>query len=96
MVDPAVPARDESYLDSYHNASTRDANFRLRPPTPHGLPISKWNLRYDGESASLTSFLVRVEELRIPRGFSKADLFNSAVEIFQGDAPSGSEHRDHQ
>lgn len=50
------------------------------------IPVSKWNLHYDGESSSLTSFLTRVEELRIARGFSKEQLFQAAVEIFTGDA----------
>lgn len=85
---PAVPETFNQYQSTTlprltcAQSSTSDGRYSSKP----SIPVSKWNLHYDGESASLTSFLIRVEELRISRGFSKQQLLQSAVEIFSGDA----------
>lgn len=47
--------------------------------------VSRWKLQFDGES-SVTSFLERVEELRISRNVSHDQLLRSAVELFTKDA----------
>lgn len=47
--------------------------------------ISRWKLQFDGES-SVTSFLERVEELRISRNVSHEQLLRSAVELFTKEA----------
>lgn len=49
-------------------------------------PISKWNLKFDGESSSVSAFLQKVEELRCSRGVSKQQLLQAAIEIFTGNA----------
>lgn len=48
-------------------------------------PISKWNLTFDGNK-SVTDFLDRVNELCESRHVSRQQLFQSAVELFVGDA----------
>lgn len=47
--------------------------------------VSRWRLQFDGES-SVTSFLERVEELRISRNVSHEQLLRSAVELFTKEA----------
>lgn len=53
--------------------------------TVNNLAINKWNLKFDGESG-LSSFLERVDELRVARGVSEDQLFTAAVELFSGNA----------
>lgn len=48
-------------------------------------PVSKWNLTFDG-SRSVTDFLDRVQELCESRHVPRQQLFQSAVELFTGDA----------
>lgn len=45
--------------------------------------VYKWQIYYDG-AAGLSSFLERVEEIRVARGVSKSSLFNSSVDLFKG------------
>lgn len=47
--------------------------------------VSRWNLKYNGQS-SVNDFLERVEELRRSRGISKEQLLRSCPELFAGDA----------
>ncbi|XP_063922677.1 uncharacterized protein LOC135137071 [Zophobas morio] len=56
--------------------------------TVKSMPVYKWGIVYDGRSTqeSVSSFLQRIEELRIARGTSKEELFRSAVDLFQGQA----------
>ena len=49
------------------------------------VPLYKWNIYFDGNN-SVTSFLERVEELRESRRIPKSQIFQSAVELFKGDA----------
>lgn len=49
------------------------------------LAINKWGVQFNGESG-LSSFLERIEELRVARGVSKEQLFTAAVELFVGNA----------
>lgn len=50
-------------------------------------PVYKWNLKFSGDSKiSVNHFLERVEELRIARGVSEAELFASAIDLFDGKA----------
>ena len=48
-------------------------------------PLYKWNVSFDG-TGSVTSFLERLEELRESRQVSKDQMFQSAVDLFKGDA----------
>lgn len=48
----------------------------------------KWNVHFTGsnQKESVNSFLEKVEMLRVARGASKAELFTSACDLFQGPA----------
>lgn len=50
--------------------------------------VFKWGVAFRGNETpeQIFEFLDRIEELRIARGVSKEALFNSSVDIFQGDA----------
>ncbi|XP_031350410.1 uncharacterized protein LOC116176081 [Photinus pyralis] len=52
---------------------------------PKGAIIAKWNLTFDGQS-SLPNFLERIEELRQAWNLSKEQVFESASQLFKGDA----------
>jgi hypothetical protein len=54
----------------------------------HVVPVHKWNLKFSGEDPrlSLSSFLIRVEEFRIARHATEEDLYNSAIDLFEGRA----------
>lgn len=47
------------------------------------VPVHSWNLKFDG-SNSVNAFLEQVDELRIARNVSKERLFDSAVDLFEG------------
>lgn len=69
----------------------RDPSGPSPPPVPlyhhaNYVPISRWNLKFDGESSSVSAFLEKVEELRYSRGVSKQQLLQAASEIFTGSA----------
>lgn len=53
---------------------------------PRSVPVYKWNITFDGASSkgSVNSFLRRVEELRVSRNCRKAELFQSASDLFKG------------
>ena len=51
----------------------------------HYIPVFKWNVSFDG-SQPVNEFLQRIEELRTARQCPKETLFNSAVDIFSGNA----------
>jgi Retrotransposon gag protein len=48
--------------------------------------VAEFNLKFNGDSKSLYYFLERVSELAQSRKVCHEDLFNSAVELFTGDA----------
>lgn len=52
----------------------------------NSVPVYKWNISFDGTPNKLYSFLERVEELAVARNISKAELFNSASDLFIGKA----------
>lgn len=58
-----------------------------RQSTPRKqIPVAQWKLSFtgDGTGLSVNAFIERVEEYRISRNVSLEDLYNSAVELFQG------------
>lgn len=68
--------------------STNDNHFSTRvDPSRSFTTISKWNLRFNGNS-SVTNFIERAEELRLACGISKTHLVNCAVTLFEGTALS--------
>lgn len=50
--------------------------------------VYKWGVSFTGQESpdQIFEFLTRIEELRIARGLTKADLLQSAVDIFKGTA----------
>ncbi|KAK9674611.1 hypothetical protein QE152_g40991 [Popillia japonica] len=58
------------------------------PPPQRFQPVSKWQLKFRGDDKSMTvhSFLERVNELRVARGLTEAQLFDSAIDLFEGKA----------
>lgn len=52
--------------------------------TQKSMPVFKWNIRFSGNSGrgSVSSFLEKVEELRISRNVTSTELFNSASLLF--------------
>lgn len=51
-------------------------------------PVDKWNLKFSGDTKRLSvhSFLERVSELCVARGVSEQQLFESAIDLFEGKA----------
>lgn len=49
-------------------------------------PLSTWGIKFNGEAKNVYYFLERIADLSQARGVSHAELFNSAVELFVGDA----------
>lgn len=72
---PTITGNRGLSLPSYWEPSRHNAS----------VPISKWNLSFDGNK-SVTDFLDRVNELCESRHVSRQQLFQSAVELFVGDA----------
>ena len=52
------------------------------------VPVEQWGISFNGEPGSLSvaAFLERVEELRLARGISEVQLWNSAIDLFSGSA----------
>lgn len=50
------------------------------------IPVYKWGETFSGDKSTLSSFLDNVEELRKARHVSKVELFDSARDLFTGDA----------
>lgn len=52
------------------------------------IPVMRWDLHFTGgaQDMSLESFLERIKELQIARNVSQDELWDSAVDLFQGDA----------
>lgn len=73
--------------DKTRNMQIRDTvtNTSCDSNQPRLFELSRWKLQFDGES-SVTSFLERVEEMRLARNASREQLLRSAVELFQKDA----------
>lgn len=51
-------------------------------------PVAKWQLKFSGDprGISVHNFLERVNELRVARGVSEHQLFESAIDLFEGRA----------
>ncbi|KAI4455765.1 thap domain-containing protein 9 [Holotrichia oblita] len=58
------------------------------PPPQRSMPVSKWQLKFSGDGKGMTvhSFLERANELRVARGLTTAQLFDSAIDLFEGKA----------
>lgn len=77
-----------------HNESSDDEinialNSTRLPTSSHSSqPVQKWNLKFSGDAKgiSIHNFLERVEELRVARNVSEPQLFESAIDLFEGKA----------
>lgn len=67
------------------NFSNMSESFPYTNSRPPYLDVTKWKLKFDGES-SVTNFLERLEELRISRGVTKEQLLRAAPELFTKEA----------
>lgn len=78
--EPEVPERNIS--TPIQTTPRMESNYFKRQP------IQKWNLKFSGENKHLSvhDFLERVEELRLARHCSQAELFDSAIDLFEGKA----------
>lgn len=76
---------DDSSADDEppHNLTAVQANVRVRQ-----LPVYKWNLKFSGDAKGLTvhNFLERVDELRKARGLTVENLYDQALDLFDGKA----------
>lgn len=61
---------------------------RIRHARASRQPVYKWGLRFSGDpkGLSVSNFLERVEELRVARGMSMEELFESSLDLFDGKA----------
>lgn len=74
-----------------HSTPLHRINNLSRVGVDHGVksvPVLKWGIHFSGESRDLSvnAFLERVEELRVARNVSEAQLFLSALDLFTGKA----------
>ena len=63
-------------------------NVQLLTDPLKSIPVHKWDLKFNGEATSciVMSFLDRVDELKVARHISDAELFTSAIDLFEGKA----------
>lgn len=79
-------------FNSTVNPPNTSSSQNTASPQPTGcnsnnsVAVYKWNLKFNGVSMSVNSFLDRVEELSIARNIDKALLFNSAIDLFSDSA----------
>lgn len=65
----------------------RPQSVRPSASKPKSIPVSQWNLKYSGDnSISAAAFLERVDELCLARNVTKEQLYNSATDLFTGQA----------
>lgn len=66
----------------------RSASFQFPTVQPSSAKVFKWGISFSGSEKpdQVFEFLDRIEELRIARGATKSDLFNSAIDIFKQNA----------
>lgn len=76
--------------DNLESTGTEDTCADLSPMQvkPKTILPAHWNLKFTGDikDMSLGSFLERVDELCIARNVTRVQLFNSAIDLFQGKA----------
>lgn len=66
----------------------RNVTPTLRSSRTKSMPVLKWNLKFSGESKSMSihTFLQRVCGLRVARSISEVVLFDQALDLFEGRA----------
>lgn len=66
----------------------RSTAFEDRPFANKPVPVHQWHLKFTGEPSgmSVSAFLERIEELCVARNISKKVLFETAIDVFDGQA----------
>lgn len=85
-VSAAMPSTSTSGMPAH--PTIRHSSMLPSPYTSKSVPVSKWQLKFSGEAKgmSVNAFLERVQELRVARHVTEDELFDSAVDLFQGKA----------
>lgn len=81
-----LPVGEETSTNSYQQESGRLSEDRRDCLRPRYVPVYKWGLKFDNSGHSIAAFLERVEELRRSRGVTHQELYESAVDLFDGSA----------
>lgn len=84
LYDKITPGQEPEPLVS--NAPVINVAAPIVQCASRSIPVSEWNVTFDGNSKKLYPFLERLTELALARNVSYNDLFNSAAEFFIGDA----------
>lgn len=86
---------DEKINSDYNNEHQADnnampPNARIPITQRHSVPVYKWDVRFSGgkEGLSVNAFIERVEEYRISRGVSEAELYSAITDLLTGKALS--------
>lgn len=82
---PAVNNASSTSNSCIHSVSGTSQSLP-NPPYYKSIPVYKWGETFSGDKSTLSSFLENVEELRKARHVSKTELFESARDLFVGDA----------
>lgn len=79
----SVPVVENKVRDL--ESSGHSSNYAMQDSQTKYFDVSRWKVQFDGDS-SVTSFIERIEELRISRNVTEEQLLRSAVELFTKDA----------
>lgn len=71
--------------DSQSTNYRRDQTTSEHKYTRRSVPVERWGLKFNGET-SVVAFLERVQELSIARHVSPQELWESALDLFEGTA----------
>lgn len=95
--EPSIaPAFPQFHTDESSGTSSGNSQAVVHPNqavaatvVTNTVPVYKWNLTFSGtpgDGLSFNAFLERVEDLRLSRNVSKTQLFESAIDLFKGEA----------
>lgn len=79
----SVPVVENRFRDL--ESTSHSKNYGMPETQTKYFDVSRWKVQFDGDS-SVTSFIERIEELRISRNVTEEQLLKSAVELFAKDA----------
>lgn len=88
IADASAPASDDDTEDGSEDDEPAAVSRSGGPASGSRVPLYKWNVRFSGEpnTLSVMNFLERVEELRLARGYSEAELHRGSLDLFEGKA----------
>lgn len=88
LTDKVVKKSDD--LTTYTTSQNLNPVINVPPPVVTYMSgpalIADWPVKFKGDSKTVFTFLEHVSELAQSRKVSEQDLFNSAIELFSGDA----------